>query len=68
MRWYEFDLTYLTILAMRGTGLAWDIVAPRRPEPRKKPAAEHAHPPLLLDPAALSETAAKIVGSEREPA
>lgn len=71
MRWFEFDLTYLTILAMRGTGLAWDIVAPRRPERRKKPAAEHAHhphAPLLLDPAALSETAAKIVGTEREPA
>lgn len=28
-RWFEVDLTYLTILAMARAGLAWDVVAPK---------------------------------------
>ncbi len=30
-RWFEVDLTYLTILAMRCVGLAWEIVPPNAP-------------------------------------
>lgn len=31
MRWWEFDMTYLTILAMEKLGLAWQVVRPKRP-------------------------------------
>ncbi len=31
MRWYELDITYLTILLMQVCGLAWKIVKPLRP-------------------------------------
>ena len=31
MRWFEFDLTYLTIRVMRNFGLAWKVVTPQRP-------------------------------------
>ena len=31
MRWYEVDLTYLTILLLRKVGLAWKVVPPQRP-------------------------------------
>ncbi len=31
MRWYEFDITYITIRIMRLLGLAWKVVEPRRP-------------------------------------
>jgi fatty-acid desaturase len=30
MRWWEFDLSYLTIRAFEITGLAWNVVRPRR--------------------------------------
>lgn len=29
--WWEFDVTYLTIRAMKAIGLAWDVVPARRP-------------------------------------
>ncbi len=29
MRWYEFDITYITINIMHRLGLAWDIVRPK---------------------------------------
>ncbi len=31
MRWFEFDITYLTIRLMRMMGLAWKVVEPNRP-------------------------------------
>jgi sn-1 stearoyl-lipid 9-desaturase len=31
MRWFEFDITYLTILTMEKFGLAWKVVRPLRP-------------------------------------
>ncbi len=32
MRWFEFDITYWTILLMQFIGLAWKVVSPKRPE------------------------------------
>jgi fatty-acid desaturase len=34
MRWWELDVSYLTILALERVGLAWDVVRPRRGEVR----------------------------------
>jgi fatty-acid desaturase len=31
MRWFEFDITYITIRLMRAFGLAWKVVEPQRP-------------------------------------
>ncbi len=31
MRWFEFDITYLTIRLMQTVGLAWKVVSPVRP-------------------------------------
>jgi len=31
MRWFEFDITYVTIRVMRIMGLAWKVVEPQRP-------------------------------------
>jgi stearoyl-CoA desaturase (delta-9 desaturase) len=31
-RWWELDMTYLTLLSLRAVGLVWDMVPPRRPE------------------------------------
>ena len=31
MRWFEFDITYWTILTMRTIGLAWKVVSPKPP-------------------------------------
>ena len=31
MKWYEFDITYYTILLMEKLGLAWKVVRPERP-------------------------------------
>ena len=31
MRWYEIDITYITILLMHACGLAWKVVKPQRP-------------------------------------
>jgi stearoyl-CoA desaturase (delta-9 desaturase) len=28
-KWWEFDVTYLSIRALRAVGLAWDVVQPR---------------------------------------
>jgi stearoyl-CoA desaturase (delta-9 desaturase) len=33
-RWWEFDISYLTICAMQRLGLVWDIVRPRAALPR----------------------------------
>jgi fatty-acid desaturase len=30
MRWWELDVSYLTIRAFEIVGLAWDVVRPRR--------------------------------------
>ncbi len=32
MRWWELDVSYLTILALERVGLAWDVIRPRRPQ------------------------------------
>ena len=40
LRWWELDVSYLTILVLRTVGLAWDVVTPveRRPsEPDEEP-------------------------------
>lgn len=39
MRWWEFDVTYITIQAMRLVGLSWDIVSPNS----EKLASMHLH-------------------------
>ena len=35
-RWYEIDVTYLTILALKSVGLAWNIVQPRVKDPSRR--------------------------------
>jgi fatty-acid desaturase len=37
MRWWELDVSYLTIRALALAGLAWDVVLPR-PEHQGQPA------------------------------
>jgi len=36
-RWWEFDVTYLTILAFSCVGLAWDVVTPRLTQKVEEP-------------------------------
>lgn len=42
-RWWEFDITYLTILALKSVGLAHSIVQPRIKDPSRQSLHHHAH-------------------------
>jgi stearoyl-CoA desaturase (delta-9 desaturase) len=42
-RWWELDVSYLTIRALECAGLAWDVVKPRPPREALAPVAALDH-------------------------
>jgi stearoyl-CoA desaturase (delta-9 desaturase) len=54
LAWYEFDLNWYGICALRRLGLAWDVKAPRLAELEKKSAAQPAIQIEQLAPSAAS--------------